>query len=72
MATPEATLDHVLSELREVRSELETMTTFVNNLQAVLSEMSTNPMLKAFGIGGLDGLTVSPPDMAMLPGMPPR
>jgi hypothetical protein len=68
----EVTLEAVYDELREARKELKVMTEFVNNLQAVLAEMSSNPMLKAFGIGGLEGLVASDMEMPTLPGMPTR
>ena len=72
MAAQEPTIHDVMNELYHIRKELAVMVEFVGTLQAVLAEMSSNPMLKAFGIGGLEGLQVPLVDLPMLPGMPER
>ena len=72
MATIEPTLNSVMNELRDIRNQLAITVDFINTLQAVLAEMSSNPMLKAFGIGSLDGLQIPVADLPMLPGMPDR
>ena len=70
MSMVEPTIVDVYAELKDIRNELAIMTNFIDTLQAVLAEMSSNPMLKAFGIGGLEGLQVPVADLPMLPGMP--
>jgi hypothetical protein len=70
MAMAEPTPTEIMNELRDIRRELTVMTNFVTTLQGVLSEMGSNPMLKAFGINGLEGLVAADMDMPVIPGMP--
>lgn len=53
------------SDLSELLSANREVTDFISTMQTVVSEMSNNPMLKAFLPSGLG----SQPDMPKLPGM---
>ena len=72
MSIVDPTLNDVLSELHDIRKQLAITVDFINTLQTVLADMSSNPMLKAFGIGSLDGLQIPVADLPMLPGMPDK
>ena len=56
----------IINELNDIVKELRDVTEFIATLQAVVEQMSSNPMLKAMGVGGMPKL----PGMVSLPGMP--